>query len=485
MSALSDSSVLQPQRSSLGARLVFWMVASSTLLSLVASGIQLYFSYQRDLSETQAVFDAIERNFESSLTAALWVFNFQQVDVVLDGLAANADVVSIDLVTTTGHQFRRRIDQPDGQSIVRSLALNRVGPAGALEHLGDLRIRITLAHIYERVLSQFWTLLLTNLVKTTLASGVMLVLFHVLVSKHLSNIAAFMGTLTPRGSSHPLNLSRGQPRLLDDLDIVVEAVNTAQARIGDAYGEVETLNRKLDASNLELQRTNHELKQFAHVAAHDLQEPLRKIRSFGDLLLEEYAPQLEGEGREYIEFMVDSATRQQTLVKDLLSYAQSDAADGVPVPVALDDVLQATLRELSLALEESEGRVEASGLPLVVANETHLRQIFANLIGNSLKYRSPERPPRISIRSEIQGRYCRIAFEDNGIGFAPQKAEAIFEPFKRLHARASYPGTGIGLAIVKKLVLSLGGSVTAEGRPGSGAVFTVTLPLANQERPAQ
>lgn len=480
---------------SLGTRLVFWMIVASGLLSILASAVQLYFSYQRDLLNTQEALDLFERSFHSSLSSALWTFNFSQIDVILAGLAADKDVVRIELTATTGQSFEKGTEQDD--LIYQTVSLDRTDEDGNRTHLGDLRIGVTLANINARLWSQFWTLLATNMAKTTLASCAMLLLFHALVAKHLRAIATHVRGVDLEADAPVLGLARRPPAEPDDLDSVVNAINAAQVRVKQSQDATDRLNRALELANDELSRSNDELQRFAFVAAHDLQEPLRKIRAFGDLLHEEYADKLEGEGLEYVDYMVLAATRQQDLVKDLLAYSRLDAGDRRTESLDLTEIVQASLEDLATLLTESGGRVDVAALPTIIGNRSQIQQVFTNLIGNALKYRSPNRRPIVTVRPEAgseagaeagseagsesdsdtqQSMHWRIVVEDNGIGFPQDRADDIFELFRRLHPQSAYGGTGIGLAIVKKVVLSHGGTIAAKSQLGSSSSFSITFP---------
>ncbi|WP_295364339.1 PAS domain S-box protein [Arenimonas sp.] len=230
----------------------------------------------------------------------------------------------------------------------------------------------------------------------------------------------------------------------------------------------------------DLNARNRELQDFAFIASHDLQEPLRKIRAFADRLQQRHAAQLADEARDYLDRTTQAAERMQVLINDLLAYSRV-AARGKPfVRVKLDQVLAGVLDDLEATIEASGGRIEADPLPEIEGDPTQLRQVFQNLLSNALKFRAPERPPRVRITAEptggVDGRQWILRFTDNGIGFEPQYAEKVFGPFQRLHARQQYQGTGIGLAIVRRIVERHRGSIEAEGRPGEGAVFTLRLP---------
>ena len=248
--------------------------------------------------------------------------------------------------------------------------------------------------------------------------------------------------------------------------------------------EQKEAKEALERHALDLARSNEELEQFAYVASHDLQEPLRKIRAFGDLLAEEKQESLDEEGRQYIDFMTDAAARMQTLVSDLLALSRVTTAaqpfEDLPLSVVFDTVLS----DLSLSLEEAEGKVEVADAPTIEADRTQMEQLFRNLIGNGLKFSRPGVPPRVTVRmaaeveplTAVPGPAHTIVVTDNGIGFEPSLGSKLFQPFKRLHARHRYEGAGIGLAICEKIVLRHHGRITATGTPGEGATFTVTLP---------
>jgi PAS domain S-box-containing protein len=242
-------------------------------------------------------------------------------------------------------------------------------------------------------------------------------------------------------------------------------------------GELRRALRDLEVRNAELQ-------DFAFVASHDLQEPLRKVQAFSDRVLVRYGERLDDTGRDYLRRMDAAAARMQTLIDDLLAYSRVSTRGESFRPVELDRVLREVVSDLDARLESSGGEIDAGALPTVDADPTQMRQLLQNLLGNALKFSLPGRRPKVVVRAEPAevGRPgerrpgWRIAVSDNGVGFEPAHAERIFAPFQRLHGRSEYEGTGMGLAIVRKIVERHGGSVTATGVPGEGAVFAVELP---------
>ncbi len=254
-------------------------------------------------------------------------------------------------------------------------------------------------------------------------------------------------------------------------------------RMAAALAEKETqlrayaaeLEQRVQERTAELARSNHDLEQFAYVASHDLQEPLRMVSSYTQLLAKRYKGQLDADADEFIAYAVEGAARMQTLINDLLAYSRVGLR-GKPferTPTA--DVLEQALAGLQIALQEQAALVTHDNLPVVAGDASQLVQLFQNLIGNAIKFRG-EAPPRVHVSARDAGREWVFAVRDNGIGFDPQFAERIFVIFQRLHTRAEYPGTGIGLAICKKIVERHGGRIWVESRTGEGATFYFTLP---------
>lgn len=233
----------------------------------------------------------------------------------------------------------------------------------------------------------------------------------------------------------------------------------------------------------ELERSNQELEQFAFVASHDLQEPLRKIQAFGERLQMRYADILSDQGQEYVARMRSGARRMQTLIDDILTFSRVTSRVKPLALVDLGAAVGEAVGDLEEAIREANGTVHVHDLPVVEADRGQIRRVFQNLIGNALKFRRPETPPVIVVSSDTgppafgKSQRCRIRVEDNGIGFDERYCERIFGIFERLHGRGEYPGTGMGLAICRKIVERHGGTLTATATPGLGAVFTIDLPV--------
>ncbi len=259
---------------------------------------------------------------------------------------------------------------------------------------------------------------------------------------------------------------------------------------------------KLAHKAAELARSNAELEQFAFVASHDLQEPLRKIQAFGDRLkLKCESAQLD-EGKDYLERMQSAAARMQTLINDLLTFSRIIRSAQPFMPVNLAAVTKEVLGDLEVRIEKSDAQVEVGTLPTIDADPTQMRQLLQNLIGNALKFQAPGASPRIKVdaqlvtRDQIQedaafpkppptakpdDKFCVLTVQDNGIGFEEQYLEKVFAVFQRLHGRGEYEGTGVGLAVCRRITDRHGGLITAQSKPGEGSIFIVILPIHQPE----
>jgi signal transduction histidine kinase len=228
----------------------------------------------------------------------------------------------------------------------------------------------------------------------------------------------------------------------------------------------------------ELARSNEELQQFAYVASHDLQEPLRMVASYTQLLARRYRGKLDADADEFIGYAVDGVNRMQRLIQDLLEYSRVGTRGRELSPCDASQALQRAVDNVRTALEETHGEVKLAPLPRVLADETQLAQLFQNLLSNALKFHG-EAPPRVEVAVQPEGPdWWRFTVKDQGLGIDPQYFERIFIIFQRLHGREEYPGTGIGLAICKKIVERHGGRIGVESKPGRGSTFWFTLPAA-------
>ena len=264
-------------------------------------------------------------------------------------------------------------------------------------------------------------------------------------------------------------------------ETILEIARTLGHQIGQfiarkqAEAALHEANDQLTRKAQQLTRSNAELEQFAYVASHDLQEPLRMIASYTQLILRRYGDRFDGDAREFMDFIVDGATRMKQLIEDLLAYSRVGTHGKEFRPTDSGAALQKALANLRAAIESTAGTVTYDPLPTVHADEFQLVQLFQNLIGNALKFKGAQ-TPRIHISAEDQADTWTFAVRDNGIGIDAEYFDRIFMVFQRLHSRTEYPGTGIGLAICKKVVDRHGGRIWIESKAGLGSTFWFTVP---------
>jgi signal transduction histidine kinase len=257
--------------------------------------------------------------------------------------------------------------------------------------------------------------------------------------------------------------------LLSSLESI--AVSLALALSQRQYAE------KLRKEKEALESFNQDLQEFSVIASHDLQEPLRKIRSFGDRLARKYKDALGEDGQDYLNRMTGAAKRMHELLEGLLKYSRVTTQANPLNSTDLNKVVEDTISDLEISIKAKGAGIEVGDLPIIQADEPQMRQLFQNLISNSIKYQPEGGRPQIKIYSRVEGKATSICVEDNGIGFEEECAETIFKPFQRLHGRQSiYDGTGMGLAICKKIVQRHGGRITAKSSPGEGSLFVIELP---------
>jgi len=269
----------------------------------------------------------------------------------------------------------------------------------------------------------------------------------------------------------------------DNRSAVYDDANMPVAIVGSLRDVTDhkQAEEKLKQTMAELARSNTELERFAYVASHDLQEPLRMVASYTQLLARRYRGKLDSDADEFIGYAVDGATRMQQLINALLDYSRVGTRGKPFEPTSCEDVLNQAITNLQAAIEENGALLTHDHLPTVMADATQMLQLFQNLIGNAIKFHS-EKKPRVHVGAERNGTEWIFSVRDNGIGIDPQYFDRIFVIFNRLHGRGEYPGTGIGLTICKKIIERNKGRIWVESQPGNGATFYFTMPDGREEK---
>ena len=360
--------------------------------------------------------------------------------------------------------------------------------------IGHLYLRVTL-ELLESEIQRKLIIMVTVFAGALIFALLLSIVLQRLISNPILNLAQLA---TQVSSEHDYSL-RAIKTGDDELGVLCDGFNEMLAEIQSRDAELqvhrlsleETVARRtaqLQGRTEELSRSNAELEQFAYIASHDLQEPLRKVQAFGDMLTTEFRDVLGAEGQDYLQRMQNAAKRMQVLINDLLNFSRVMTKAKPFVPVNLKLVAEQVMGDLETRLKKSGGRVEIGELPTLDADPIQMQQLLQNLIGNGLKYRRPEAAPVVCVQGRLLSPdhgppgtmldqpLCEITVTDNGMGFDQKYAERIFAPFERLHGR-EVEGTGMGLAICRKIVERHGGTITAQGMPDQGAVFMVRLPV--------
>jgi signal transduction histidine kinase len=421
------------------------------------------------------------------------------------GLAADHDILLARLgeVGNRAMEWRRVVAEP----VIN--AVRAQGPAAGQALLGDSAraafdaVRAAVSALEDEIQgfreeaaarakdsSNILVLLLIAAVVIVVVAGVaLMVSLRRLVIEPVTELAGSARHIAAGDYHHTINTDAAPElaQLARDIDGMRRKIVADLGEVREARERVEWVNNQLQIQAEELLRSNRDLEQFAYVASHDLQEPLRKVASFCQLLQRRYAGQLDERADQYIAFAVDGAQRMQRLINDLLAFSRIGRMTSGFAETDLNAVMADVSAQLDSARQYASGEITWSDLPTVQGEEALLATLLANLVSNSLKFRHAERPPRVHISARRDGDEWEITCQDNGIGIEAEFADKIFVIFQRLHAKDAYPGTGIGLAIAKKIVEYHGGRIWVDPEVTEGTAIRFTLPVTVEQsfQPAQ
>jgi signal transduction histidine kinase len=464
-----------------------------TALFLVTSGAVLFLTCAAYFAYELVTFRQTIRGQLSTLgaiiaansTAALAFGNERDAGEILAALKAERHIVAAGLYDRKGKLFSRypanvssdalpQAPDRDGYRFEQSYLVG-FQPV-AQEHnnrLGTLYLKSDMRAMYERF--RLYGGIVAGVVVTSLMVGFVV---STVLQRHISApILALAETAHAIADRRDYSV-RAAKGAEDELGLLTDAFNQMLTRIEEQNEHQTRAEENLRALTTELARSNKELEQFAYVASHDLQEPLRMVSSYTQLLEQRYRGRLDSDAHEFIAYAVDGARRMQRLINDLLEFSRVSTR-GKPVEqVDANDVLGTVRANLTAAIEDAGALVTNEELPRVMIDPTQLGQLLQNLIGNAIKFRGAG-PPRVHIAARERDGEWVFAVKDNGIGIEPEYFDRIFVIFQRLHVTADYPGTGIGLAVCKRIVERHGGRIWVESESGAGATFSFTVPKSN------
>ena len=498
----------------------------TTFMALFLASIVLvaneYVSFRHSLVTTMEI---QARMIGSNSTAALAFNNPKDASEILSALSVSPNIVQAVILGADGQVFARykrnfqdsdympgHVEKQgyhytsDWLNVYEPIILDR-------ESIGTIHLQTDLEEMYNR-LSLYVQGAVGVLIASLLVAYLMLTRLQRAITGPILDLAGLMGTISKdknfavraevRSSNEIGTLAEGFNDMLtqiqardEELDQYrknlegVVAVRTAELEhVNERLLEELKVRQKFEEGLIstasQLEKSNKELQEFAYIASHDLQEPLRKVQAFGDRLEQKYGDILAGQGKEYLDRMQNAAGRMQTLIQSLLEYSRVTSNAQQHESVDLNTIVKEVLSDLEIRMEQVKGTVEVGELPAIHGDPVQMRQLFQNLIGNALKFHLEGVAPIIKISGrEIQRkkddsstmRYHEISVADNGIGFDQKFVDRIFGIFQRLHGRTEYEGTGIGLSVCRKIVERHGGTITARSAPGEGATFIFELPI--------
>jgi signal transduction histidine kinase len=341
--------------------------------------------------------------------------------------------------------------------------------------VGALYLKSDLEEMYSNLKGDL-TIISVALAVSILAAFLLSFVLQKLISRPVEELAETVRLVSARKDYSV----RAKARVKDEVGLLIDGFNEmlAQIQAQDAFLQTarDELEEKVKERTAELERSNRELEQFAYVASHDLQEPLRKVASYVELLARRYRGHIDPNADKFIGYITEGVDRMRGLIGDLLAYSRVGKTTGSREPTDLSAVAREALSNLETTIKESGAEVICDPLPTVRANQSQMLQLFQNLIGNAIKFRGSD-PPRVRLSAQRKEREWVLSVRDNGIGIDAAHRDRIFVIFQRLHSRSEYPGTGIGLAICKKIVEGLGGRIWVESEAGKGSTFYFSLPV--------
>lgn len=462
-------------RNRLGAKIVASMIAVSAIFSVGAAGIQLYLAYERDRARAYEELSLIDASFRDGLESALWKFSFDQVDALLDGIFAQHDIVYLELTAPTGRTWIRG-EKAENDFEFREYQLSHRND-GVATLVGTLIAGLSLKSVRDRLWEQFWALVLSNFLKTFLASIAMIAIFDRLAARHLRAIA-HQARAQWLETGDVVTIDRTQDYRTDELDDIVMSLNHARESVRASHKTLSAKLEELAIANKMLADANREQAEFTYAISHDLKSPTNTVR----MLLAEFNEVLGDASNEDIdEILTDmdvTITRMSRLVDDVLAYARTVGEDIVVDVLDLNGEVQSIRGDLSADISAAGAELQVGALPKIIGNGMQIRLLLQNLISNALKFRDPAKPLSVSVEAvPVEDSDCiGIAVHDNGIGIEPEHHEKIFGLFKRLHTHSTYQGSGIGLAICQRIASNHGGRIEVSSQQGLGSTFTIVLP---------
>lgn len=474
----------RPAFGRLSSRMVMVTLLISGLMSLISTGIQVYSAYNRDRAYFLSEFDNVKLSFQRGLESALWEFDSTQVDLLLGGILAQRHMEYVSLESATGEEWVLGTDDPNHE--VRTFELMFKKPDGEQVPVGTLTAHLSLANVWVNIRQNVLTILLTSFAKAFGVAYVLLIVFERLFVRHLNFIASFVASNPLREGAAPLSLPRSRFSQPDEFDLIVSALNKANAQITDSFELLRKEQKTVEDTNRRLFAANQEQSDFTYAVSHDLKSPLNTIKMLVKELEEEAIGGNSEDCKELLDEISKTLARANGRIAAITAYSQTVEPKQEYTLLDVDALVQGVLKDLQHDISVPGARVEVGPLGQYRGNEFQIRMMMQNLIGNGLKYQQPGNVPRLQIRGDdataADPDQLIFEIEDNGIGIAPEHRERVFGLFSRLHSDAEYEGSGLGLAVVNRVVHNNNGSISVRAARKGGSVFRICLASLRSNR---
>lgn len=491
------------KHSGIGHRLLFQIILFSSLITLIATGVQLYTDYQRDLGTIKTRLDDIEGSYLGSISASLWNLDIQQLRLQLEGITQLPDIQSA-LVTENSDKVSNPLQLSRGKLTSKNLIVRRYPIiyelASGPRQIGTLTVQASLSQVYARLQQKAVVILLSQGVKTFIVSLFILYIVHRLITSHLTHIANRLSRFEISQTQPPLALPRNPPPQPDELDQVVNAFNRLSYNLRQAYDhmhqvndalardiiarrqaeeEIKRLNAQLEQRvrqrTAELEGANQELASFCYSVSHDLRAPLHRIEGFGRLLNDRYQDRLDEKGQHYLARIFEGTREMAEMINCFLRLSKATQGD---LRVEVVDLSAQVHRLIAEYREEEPSRtVKLDIMDSVRApvDRHFFKMLLSNLVDNAWKYTRNQSITHLSFGYKEQDGEPVYYLADNGDGFDMTYADQLFAPFSRLHKNEDFEGVGIGLATVQRIITRHGGRIWAQSSPKQGTRFYFTL----------
>ncbi|TXT37917.1 MAG: sensor kinase silS [Comamonadaceae bacterium] len=467
------------EKNQIGRRLIVLVIAFSTVITLLISVVQLVFEYRGLRSAMERELDGIAI-YVPTIAGSVWDFDEKQIQRAIDALILLPNLVEVRVIAadTSTKWVSRKKATPN--AVTRSYPL-QYESRGQVSAIGVLEVVSSLDGIYRQLLNSAISIVLSNGVKTLLVALFMVVLIRRMVTTRLESLAEKVHALIPNilplrqvVETHP----QPMPERLDELDVVEWALDHTAEDLNIAVTALNQLNQSLESR---IHERTKELESFSYSVSHDLRTPLRAIDGFSKMLMEDYEDKLDDEGKRMLRVVRSNTDRMGQLIDDILQFSRMGRQDLSVAPIDMAHMVRTVFNELQPLFAGRDVRLQVGPLPCVLADSALLRQVLINLLSNAIKFTQPREQAIIEVSGFVEGAHGVFCVRDNGVGFDMQYVDKLFGVFERLHSHDEFEGTGIGLAIVRQIVVRHGGKVWAEGKLDHGAAFHFTLPHAEEK----